>query len=69
MTDERDLVELMAEMQRVGVDPDGFPAGVTVSRLDALRALATLADGAGPAAFLSALRGARPAISGEIPAE
>lgn len=69
MTDERDLVELMAEMQRVGVDPDGFPAGVTVSRLDALRALATLADGAGPAAFLSALRGTRPAISGEIPAE
>ena len=69
MTDERDLVELMAEMQRVGVDPDGFPAGVTVSRLDALRALATLADGAGPAAFLSALRGTRPAISEEIPAE
>ena len=68
MTDERHLAELMAEMKRVGVDPDGFPAGVTVSRQDALRALATLADGAGPAAFLSALRGTRAANSGETPA-
>jgi hypothetical protein len=56
MTDERDLSELMAEMERVGVDPNSFPAGITVSREDALRVLATLEDGAGPSAFLAALR-------------
>jgi hypothetical protein len=56
MTDERHLEELMAEMHRVGVDPNGFPAGITVSREDALRALGTLADGAGPSAFLAAIR-------------
>jgi hypothetical protein len=57
MTDERDLTELMAEMERVGVDPHSFPAGVDVSREDALRALATLENGAGPSAFLAAIRG------------
>jgi len=56
MTDERDLSELMAEMERVGVDPNSFPAGITVSREDALRVLATLADDAGPSAFLAAIR-------------
>ena len=56
MTDERDLSELMAEMERVGVDPNSFPAGITVSREDALRVLATLADDVGPSAFLTALR-------------
>ena len=56
MTDERHLAELMAEMERVGVDPHGFPAGVTVSRDDALRALGSLPDGAGPSAFLAAIR-------------
>jgi hypothetical protein len=56
MADERDLSELMTEMERVGVDPNGFPAGIDVSREEALRALGTLADGAGPSAFLTALR-------------
>jgi hypothetical protein len=56
MTDERDLTELMAEMERVGVDPNSFPAGITVSRKHALRVLAALADDAGPSAFLAALR-------------
>ena len=51
MADERRLLELMAEMERVGVDPNSFPAGVTVSHEDALRALGTLPDGAGPSAF------------------
>jgi hypothetical protein len=56
MTDERDLSELMTEMERVGVDPNSFPAGIDVSREEALRALATLDDGAGPSAFLAAIR-------------
>ena len=69
MTDERSFAELLAEMERVGVDPNGFPAGITVSHEEALQALGTLADGAGPAAFLAAIRGTRSANSGEAPAE
>ena len=57
MTDERDLSELMTEMRRVGVDPHSFPAGIGVSREDALRALGTLENDAGPSAFLAAIRG------------
>jgi hypothetical protein len=56
MADERDLFELMAEMERVGVDPNSFPAGITVSREEALRVLARLPDDVGPSAFLSAIR-------------
>jgi hypothetical protein len=56
MTDVRDLSELMAEMERVGVDPNSFPAVIKVRREDALRVLATLADDAGPSAFLTAIR-------------
>ena len=56
MTDERRFEELWVEMQRVGVDPHYFPAGLTVSREDALRVLRTLPTGAGPAAFLAGLR-------------
>ena len=56
MADERRLLELMAEMERVGVDPNSFSAGVTVSHEDALRALGSLPDGAGPSAFLAAIR-------------
>ena len=56
MADERDLIELMAEMERVGVDPNSFPAGITVTREDALRVLATLADDVGPLPFLTAIR-------------
>jgi len=63
MTDERDLSELMTEMQRVGVDPNSFPAGITVSREDALRVLATLADDVGPSAFLAALRAEKTATA------
>ena len=56
MTDEQRFEELLREMERVGVDPHGFPAGADVSREDALRALRALPDGAGPAAFLAAIR-------------
>lgn len=61
MTDEREFEELLLEMQRVGVDPHSFPAGVEISRDDALRALRTLPDGAGPTAFLAAIRSGREA--------
>lgn len=56
MADEQDLTELMVEMQRVGVDPNSFPAGIDVSREEALRVLAMLEDGVGPSAFLTAIR-------------
>ena len=42
MTDEQRFEELLREMERVGVDPHGFPAGADVSREVALRALRTL---------------------------
>lgn len=48
-------------MERVGVDPHGFPAGVDVTREQALRALRSLPEGAGPAAFLAAIRSLRDA--------
>ena len=50
------LRQLVAELERVGVDPDHMVAGVTSRAEDALRALRVLPDGAGPAAFLSELR-------------
>jgi hypothetical protein len=56
MTDERQFGELFAEMERVGIDPHGFPAGVTVKHELALEILRVLPDGAGPAAFLTAVR-------------
>ena len=56
MTDERRFEELLAEFKRVGVDLDGFPAGITIRREDAMRILRELPDGAGPAAFLSRVR-------------
>lgn len=56
MTDERRFEELIAEFERVGVDPHSFPAGITVRREDALRILKSLPDGAGPAAFLAQVR-------------
>lgn len=59
MTDEQRFEELLREMERVGVDPHGFPAGADVSREVALRALRTLPDGVGPAAFLAAIRSVR----------
>lgn len=48
--------QLVAELERVGIDPDHMVAGLTSRAEEALRALRDLPDGAGPAAFLSALR-------------
>ena len=56
MTDERRFEELWTELNRIGVDPYSFPAGLTLSREDAIRVAATLPDGAGPTAFLAAIR-------------
>ena len=47
---------MLAEFKRVGVDLDGFPAGLTIRREDAMRILRELPDGAGPAAFLGRVR-------------
>lgn len=62
MTHEKRFEELLTELERIGVDPDNFPAGLEISRDAALRVLARLPDNAGPAAFLAGLRAA---ISGE----
>ena len=43
-------------MERVGIDPYAFPAGLTVSHELAVRILRVLPAGAGPAAFLTAIR-------------
>lgn len=56
MTDDRGLRELLAEFERVGVDPNTVSAGIAVPTVDAIRILRTLPDGAGPAAFLARLR-------------
>ena len=56
MTDERDFGELWVEMERVGIDPHRFPAGLTVRRELAVRILRVLPNGAGPEAFLTAIR-------------
>lgn len=48
--------QLVAELERVGVDPAHMVAGLTSRAEDALRALRALPDGAGPAAFLAELR-------------
>ena len=48
--------QLVAELERVGVDPDHMVAGLTSRAEEALRALRALPDGAGPAAFLAELR-------------
>ena len=56
MTDERRFEELLAEFERIGVDPNSFPAGLTVSRAEALSILRSLPADAGPAAFLARVR-------------
>ena len=56
MTDERRFSELWLEMERVGIDPHAFPAGVDVSHELAVRILRVLPNGAGPVAFLTAIR-------------
>ena len=48
--------QLVAELERVGIDPDHMVAGLTSRAEEALRALRVLPDGAGPAAFLAELR-------------
>lgn len=48
--------QLVAELERVGIDPDHMVAGLTSRAEEALRALRALPDNAGPAAFLSELR-------------
>jgi len=48
--------QLVAELERVGIDPDHMVAGLTTRAEEALRALKTLPDGAGPAAFLAEFR-------------
>jgi len=47
---------LLHEFERVGVDPNTLSAGLAVREEDVLRALSSLSDHAGPAAFLSQLR-------------
>jgi hypothetical protein len=56
MTDERRFEELLAEFERIGVDLNSFPAGLTVSREEALDILRSLPADAGPAAFLARVR-------------
>lgn len=50
------LRTLVRELERVGVDADHMVAGLTARAEDAIRALRTLPDDAGPAAFLAKLR-------------
>lgn len=50
------LRTLVRELERVGVDADHMVAGLTARAEDAIRALRTLPDNAGPAAFLAQLR-------------
>jgi hypothetical protein len=68
MSDERSFSELWVEMERVGIDPHAFSAGVDVSHEIAVRILRVLPDGAGPAAFLTAIREEQQLIrsSGEV---
>ena len=56
MADEQTFDVLLNEFRRVGVDPDTFSAMLALRPEDALRALRSLPDGAGPAAFLGQLR-------------
>ncbi|HYC52976.1 MAG TPA: hypothetical protein VEB19_17850 [Gemmatimonadaceae bacterium] len=56
MADEQTFEVLLTEFRRVGVDPDTFSAMLALRPEDALRALRTLPDNAGPSAFLAQLR-------------
>jgi hypothetical protein len=56
MSDEAELDELLAELRRVGVDPNALSAGLAIRPEAALRILRVLPDGAGPAAFLTRVR-------------
>lgn len=50
------LRTLVEELTRVGVDADNMVGGLSARADEAIRALRTLPDGAGPAAFLARLR-------------
>jgi len=56
VADEQTFQVLLSEFRRVGVDPDTFSAMLALRPEDALRALRSLPDGAGPSAFLAQLR-------------
>jgi hypothetical protein len=56
MAHEQRFKDLLAEFERVGVDPNTFSAVLAVNPEDALRALRALPDGAGPTAFLAEVR-------------
>jgi hypothetical protein len=56
LADGQTFEELLSEFRRVGVDPDTFSAMLALRPEDALRALKTLTDNAGPSAFLAQLR-------------
>jgi hypothetical protein len=56
LDDEKTFEILLNEFRRVGVDPDTFSAMLALRPEDALRALRSLPDGAGPSAFLGQLR-------------
>jgi hypothetical protein len=59
--------QLVAELERVGVDPGQMVAGLTSRAEEALRALRVLPDGAGPAAFLAELRNQSSAVGAPAP--
>jgi hypothetical protein len=50
------LRTLVEELKRVGVDAEHMVAGLSARADEAIRALRSLPDGAGPAAFLARLR-------------
>ncbi|NUO62829.1 MAG: hypothetical protein HOQ11_04330 [Gemmatimonadaceae bacterium] len=57
------LRTLVAELERVGVDAEHMVAGLSAHAPEAIRALRSLPDNAGPAAFLARFRsesGAQP---------
>ena len=56
MADGQTFEQLLSEFRRVGVDPDTFSAMLALRPEDALRALQSLPDNAGPSAFLAQLR-------------
>jgi len=66
LADEQTFETLLNEFRRVGVDPDTFSAMLALRPEDALHALRSLPDGAGPSAFLGQLRknGITPPASG-----
>jgi hypothetical protein len=50
------LRTLVSELERVGVDADQMVAGLSAHASEAIRALRSLPDNAGPAAFLARFR-------------